>query len=454
MATIVMDETQARQHSEFSRKELLEQLERIVSSSHFRNSKRYPSFLRFIVERTVEENTEILKERNLGTEVFGRSSDYDTSADPIVRVTAGEVRKRIAQYYQTPGHENELRIDLPLGSYVPHFYLAAQAPGHELEHKDDAPALDDENAATTPAQIISIDEVVEPKVQATSMSRDSSWRKRWLFGIPGAVILLISIAGAILGANVLRARSQSRGIDYFWQSYTPANNTLIVMGVHFSDGTGKALPADPGVAVVRNEQQSALSAMVASDMVPVSDVVSYSKITDLLTRHSVAYRTKGSTDTTLDELRLGPVVLVGGFNNLWTMRLASRLRYQLVPKTSTVNVIQDSQHPSTQWSFDNMQPAIVNSTDYAVVASYFDRTIEQHVVIAAGIGKNGTMAAAEFVTTDRHLKGWLAEQKVPANKNVELVISTEVLDGEPRASACHRLFCLVELLRRHRLQAG
>ena len=432
MAVIVMDETRARQDGELSRKQLLEQLERIVSSSHFRNSKRYPSFLRFIVERTVEENTEVLKERNLGTEVFGRPSDYDTSADPIVRVTAGEVRKRIAQYYQTPGHENELRIDLPLGSYVPHFYPPGHGPGHELEHKEDTQSVNADAAIEIPAVHTVEEELVLPEVQTVPEAvKAKPGRSRSFLLSLGAIALLIVVVGAIFGVNAFRTRAQTRGIEYFWQAYTPASNTLIVMGVHFSDATGKALPADPGVSVVRNEQQSALSAMVASDMVPVSDVVSYSKITDLLTRHSVAYQTKGSTDTTLDEMREGPVVLVGAFNNVWTMRLASRLRYRLVPKTDTVNMIQDSQHPETAWAFDNMQPAIVNSTDYAIVASYFDTTIEQHVVIAAGIGKNGTMAAAEFVTTDHYLKSWLAEHKVPANKNVELVLSTDVLDGEP-----------------------
>jgi hypothetical protein len=171
--------------------------------------------------------------------------------------------------------------------------------------------------------------------------------------------------------------------------------------------------------------------MVASDMVPVSDVISYSKITDLLTRRSVAYQTKGSTDTTLDELRRGPVVLIGGFNNIWTMRLASNLRYRLVARTQTVNTIQDSQDTSAVWAFDNLQPALGNSRDYAIVASYFDTTIEQHVIIAAGIGKNGTTAATEFLTSDSDLKNWLAENKLPANKNVEIVLSTEVLDGEP-----------------------
>ena len=79
--------------------------------------------LRHVVERTLQGQTSDLKERTLGIDVFGRSPDYDPAADPVVRVSAGEIRKRIAQYYHEPGHETEIRIDLPLGSYLPEFHF-------------------------------------------------------------------------------------------------------------------------------------------------------------------------------------------------------------------------------------------------------------------------------------------------------------------------------------------
>ena len=67
---------------------------------------------------------EELKERTIGVEAFHRSADYDSSADPAVRIAATEVRKRLAQYYYEPGREQELRIELPVGSYVPCFRFA------------------------------------------------------------------------------------------------------------------------------------------------------------------------------------------------------------------------------------------------------------------------------------------------------------------------------------------
>src|SRR5262249_52390729 len=76
-------------------------------------------FLRYVVERASENQLERLKERTLGIEVFARDPRYDTNQDPVVRTAAGEVRKRLAQYYLEPGHENEFRISLPAGSYIP-----------------------------------------------------------------------------------------------------------------------------------------------------------------------------------------------------------------------------------------------------------------------------------------------------------------------------------------------
>src|SRR5277367_995204 len=104
------------------RKAIHEQVERLLRNSHFNQSRRFPSFLRFVIEQTLLGQTDLLKERTLGIEIFGREADYDTASDPIVRVTATEIRKRIAQYYQEPGHETELRVTLPAGSYVPQFH--------------------------------------------------------------------------------------------------------------------------------------------------------------------------------------------------------------------------------------------------------------------------------------------------------------------------------------------
>jgi hypothetical protein len=111
-----------------------QQLEKLLSTPHFSSSRRYPSFLRFVVNNALTGQTELLKERILGVEIFGRHADYDTATDPIVRVTAAEIRKRIEQYYQEAGHDAEIRISLPAGSYVPQFFHPGKTDGHVAVH--------------------------------------------------------------------------------------------------------------------------------------------------------------------------------------------------------------------------------------------------------------------------------------------------------------------------------
>jgi len=114
--------------SDVDRAAIQAQLARILANSLFKNSKRYPNLLRYAVERTLDGHAEELKERTLGVKVFGRAPDYDTNLDPVVRTTAAEIRKRLAQYYQEPDHEFEPRIELPLGSYSARFHWPVVNP--------------------------------------------------------------------------------------------------------------------------------------------------------------------------------------------------------------------------------------------------------------------------------------------------------------------------------------
>src|SRR3954447_18932265 len=81
-----------------------EQLDRLIAHPLFANSKRYPALLAYTVEQTLLGNAGELRERSIGIEVFGRTPTYDANADPVVRITAGEVRKRLGLYYYDSAH--------------------------------------------------------------------------------------------------------------------------------------------------------------------------------------------------------------------------------------------------------------------------------------------------------------------------------------------------------------
>src|SRR5215472_6624814 len=110
--------------SEAERNQILAHLESIFQSPVFRSSKRYCALLRFVVERALDGQADQLKERTIGVEAFGRPADYDTNIDHSVRSAAGEVRRRLAQYYLECGDDSGVRIELTPGSYVPQIRFA------------------------------------------------------------------------------------------------------------------------------------------------------------------------------------------------------------------------------------------------------------------------------------------------------------------------------------------
>ena len=412
--------------SEPARQQILDELQRIIGSSHFRNSKRYPALLTYVVEEAIAGHTDNLKERTLGICVFDRDADYDTNADPVVRVSAGEVRKRLAQYYLAGGHEQELRIDLPVGSYLPTF---TWPPGSR-------PAASETRMQPYPVEVAAL----ATPAQATSTSRqeelastkDAPVRLRRWSREKTLLVLVIALLALMAGATwrYLQRNHLTPGQALFWEPVMHSSiPTLIVMGVHSFDEHGVDISPDSHTARPQ-VNQTLLSAMTQTDMVHLSDLTSFGELNIFLNSHAHLMRVQGAADTTLEQLREGPFILIGGFNNMWSKRLTQQLRFRFVTLDGVHNVIQDSEHTETTWTVDTSANALANSRDYGLVSCFFDPQTDQHVILAAGIGKNGTEAASDFLTNANSLDQWLKSVPKHTGKNVQVVISTEVIEGK------------------------
>jgi len=380
-----------------------QQMQRMLSHSLFRNSKRYPPLFRFVVESALHGQPDTVKERQLGVQVFGREPDYDTNLDPIVRYTAGEVRKRIAQYYHLPEHQSELRIDLPSGSYVPEFHFALPAP-----------------AAVT--------------VAAAGHGAPVARRSRWL---------LAGIAGALLLAALLlwqRPWQNHSALERFWSpvlnSADPVSICLappvLVSSLTLPDGTAQ-----------RGSQESSDASARRTGSIGYGDAITLARITGLLQAKGRQYRFADQSYLDLADLKQGPVVLIGGFNNAWTVRLTNRLRFVLALDLSkATSWIRDNQHPDRKdWSIHWTAGGPEVAEDYAIVSRFFDPNTGRLVVAIAGITGVGTLAAGEFVT-DNRLAETLAA-RAPANwerRNFQVVLATRIIQGSdamPRIVAAH-----------------
>src|ERR1700690_3343692 len=117
--------------SDTEKQAILAELHNILGSQPFRNSVRSKQFLSYVVQHKLEGRDEFLKERMIGIEIFHRKADYPTADDSVVRVQAGEVRRRLEQYYYAAPSPLPVRIELPHGSYAPEFRWET-APPSEL----------------------------------------------------------------------------------------------------------------------------------------------------------------------------------------------------------------------------------------------------------------------------------------------------------------------------------
>lgn len=379
-----------------------EQLERLVASPYFNQSKRLPNFLRFVVEHTLAGDDENIKERTLGIEIFGRHAGYDTAADPIVRVTAAEIRKRMAQYYENPAHKAELRISLPSGSYIPQFDVLSVGDHSGLPGADTPVVAKTENIASS-----------EPL------------RARWPL-----VVALVAVAASVvaLGSIWLWQRSHRSGFDEFWKPLIVTNDPVMLCIADQNEYSVIALrdATQPSRQVMHNDTLTA---------VVIDDLSATVKVAGVLQSSGKPYTLKGEGATTLDDLRRGPTVFVGAFDNAWTLRLTNGLRYHFANDGDITHLwIADSNSPgSSNWSVDRgVQMATNIYRDYAIVARFTDGDTGKVAVVAAGIGRGGTRVAGEFLTDNADLSQLMRlVHQAGDKKNFEVVLSTQIIDGEP-----------------------
>jgi hypothetical protein len=370
------------------------QLKRLLEHRAFKGSRRCARLLEYLVEHRLQGDTVPPKERTLGIEVFERETDYDTADDPVVRSVANEIRKRIAQYYIEPGHESELHIDLPLGSYVPEFHLP------------------------------------EEKTQSRTLLPAHPVRS----GLFRYLVIPVTVALILFVLGVIWLRSPS-ALDRFWSPVLESHNRVLICVLAFMPAT-----SDGGAQAQTNTGVNPIMSPLGIPFIPLNDNKALVNILQFLdgknakTETQYQSQARNAPDSSvlprLADSSKGPVVVLGRSD--WTRLNLASLRFRVAQDGAAgLFWVEDVKDPSvTKWKVNSRQSYGQYTEDYAIISRISDDMTGQTLVYLTGLGSYGIGAAGEFVTNES-LMSEVASGSSPEwqKKNLQIVISSKISGG-------------------------
>jgi hypothetical protein len=419
---------------------ILRELESILISPFFRTSNRSKQFLSYVVQHTLDGSHEPLKERTIGAKLFQRPAGYSTGDDPVVRVQAGEVRRRLEQYHHAALSQSPVRIELPVGSYAPEFRWAAPrldepAPVEQIpaERTEPEPAKG-ELTKTAQAPIAPIDLV------AKSSRRFA--QARLILGFT------VALAVALLAAFVYRAGNGNPTVNQFWSPVLAttepvliclAKPTVFVPSRELLQKYSKS----PSEFTTELQRLTLPAPMQPQDKLVWGDMVKYGdygvaagdayaavRLSALLGKMGKESQVRIGSHYSFADLRNSPAIVVGAFNNRWTMQMTSNLHFAFVEEDGK-QMIREQGPAGRAWRA-KFGPHDEVIEDFGIVTRLLNSKTGQFVVSTAGILSDGTQAAAELVSSSHYLEealrtagpGW-------AKKNLQFVVQTTVTDSVP-----------------------
>lgn len=414
-----------------ARPQIDELLDDILRSAPFRTSRQCQDLFRYIVEHSLTAADDSLRERIIGVEVFGRAPDYDTAGDPVVRLRAADVRKRLAQYYQAHSEPLQWRVEIPTGSYKAQFH-PAEMPLRQ---------------SPVPVSLIPppVESAVSHEASKLVPNSGASKRKRlWL-----VALLAVSLAIAWAAPRLLRNSSQAVSpFNLFWAPVLGASrpvlvctgsNRVYVLSMEARNRYRKIHP-EPEDGTRNLETlvpREGLKKFMGEDFVPVKDTYltvgdasATAQVSALLTSLHHPYDLRFGSDLSFGDLREGSAVLIGAFNNNWTLNMTDSLRFVFEAGDTAQMHVRDRFDASRSWwpKFSDGK----FSEDYAIVSRVLDSKTGAVLVTIAGLDHTGTRAAGDFVTDPQMIADLIKHAPQDwTRKNLQVVLHTNVVNSIP-----------------------
>jgi hypothetical protein len=411
-----------------------ELLDEILRSVPFRTSRQCQDMFRYIVERSLAGSDDSLRERVIGIEVFGRAPDYDTAEDPVVRLRAADVRKRLAQYYQTQKNSiGQWKIEIPTGSYKARFHPPEGAVSQAAVATDVTQRSSDEAVSQRPQQL----------VVNTRLGR------RKAFWASGAAILAVAALASLMLAHNTASRTGT-AFDLFWAPVFDIPRPVLVCAGSNSVYVLSDKAREKYRAIHSHQEDATLNLEVAippgelrnysgEDFIPVKDRYLTTGDTSAITQVSAVlvsrhhpYDLRFGTDLSFGDLRNSSAVLIGAFNNSWTLNTTDNLRFVFDSGDSPQMHVKDRFDSSRSWWPKALGER--DSEDYAIVSRILDSSTGSVHLIIAGLTHRGTQAAGDFTTSRELIADFVKQAPKEWNrKNLQIVLHTNVVNDTPES---------------------
>jgi hypothetical protein len=372
------------------------ELDRILDSAPFRNSKRHSALLRYLVDQTLEGKADELKERTVGVEVFDRAPDYDSNTDHVVRSSASEIRKRLAMYYQESGAEARVRIDLHPGGYVPSF---------RVHRVPSSPPVAAKIASEEPSRLLT----------------PVNSRRHWV----GYCATAIGAAAVTFGISDLLSWHAPTALDRFWRPLVSQPGAIVIcVGRYLGAGSTPSGGASQG-GIGDSQSQSDQG---PPPLVTGGNAIALARMAGELQMRGKTFRVFLAASASFDDIQERGAVLIGGSNNDWTIQLLKNLRFRI--EGSGGPIIDTATNPVKIWTSIAGPVRGTFLRDYGLIVRCKSSQTGKMIVVAGGTRYYGTMAASQFLSDEtlmselqaRAPKGW-------ENMNMEVVLVTDIVRG-------------------------
>ena len=409
-----------------------ELVQRVVESSAFAKSERLSSFLICICDLSLSGRAGEINEQKIGTTVFGRPKNYDSSIDGIVRPQASRLRQRLDLYFNGEGANEPVRITLPRGSYVPVF----------------EPNRGQSRAATLPSA-----PAVNPAVSsssgtiATPPSSFRSARLPWILVIALLVVLLVAllVVGVRSAKRVTADTSTPATLHPLWSLlFRPNQRTIVVPSdtglVLWQSATGQTIDLE---RYVSGSYRAQSTGDIPTGQVNPADLASrrYTSIVDLsvvkqLTQIADAQKSRlilsYARDLRVDDLKEANAILIGAAAaNPWVELFEPKMNFVFadahIRQYSVLNRAPTGTEPA-RWTsnYDDPQHRV-----YGVVGFLPNLGGTGSVLIVEGTSMAGTQCAWDFVADDSSFLPFINRIKRPDGSipHFQLVLDSTNLTG-------------------------